>query len=436
MNVTNTFKAYEETHITQGSTVKMRGYFYFSSHTSGNAILMGVYNTLGTSDWYVRRDAATGYLTFYSWSTGGTAYASTTVMSTGAWHEVELDMTAGSASAPVAIYLDGVNILSTTANTTGSLPDKFFVGDGTTSTVATYYADDLSVDTTNQPGDSASLYVADTLHVAGSSSFGGSMLVQPTSNSAAALQVENNTGANILTADTYNGRVQIGSSTTDATAVLLVADSYNQTTDPTEVDGAMYYNSAKGTFRCGQGGAWRNCLGGGPSNASTATAAPTAGTDTYLSGSVIPLPSGGFRAPTGSSQDGSKITWRVVMSKTAAGTAASTFTIRVGTNGTTADTARCTAFSTGTATAAADWAVVTITVYATAGGSGTTLNCSANLTHQLATTGWSNAGGVQAYSTQTSFDSTPANTKIGLSFNGGTATVATIQSVDTTTTNL
>ena len=124
------------------------------------------------------------------------------------------------------------------------------------------------------------------------------------------------------------------------------------------------------------------------------------------------------------------------MSKTAAGTAASTFTIRFGTAGTTADTARCTAFSTGTATANADWAKVTITVYATAGGASTALNCSATLAHGLAITGFSNAGGVQAFSTQAAFTTQTAGTKAGLSFNAGTSSVITIQKVDVEAFNL
>lgn len=257
------------------------------------------------------------------------------------------------------------------------------------------------------------------------------------SDSAIAFQIQNSSTLNVLTVDNLNKIIQIGSSTTDANAFLLALDSYNNATDPaTGVNGGMYYNSATGTFRCYQGSAWRNCLGGGPSNQSTATQAPTAGSDTYLTGSLIPLPTGGLRGPTGSAQDGSKITWRIVVSKTAVGTVASTLTIRVGTAGTTSDTARCTAFSTGTGTAAIDWAVIYVTVYATAGGSTATLNCSATLTHQLSATGWSTSAGVQAFSTQTSFDTTPAGTKIGLSFNGGTSLVSTFQSIDVITSNL
>ena len=123
------------------------------------------------------------------------------------------------------------------------------------------------------------------------------------------------------------------------------------------------------------------------------------------------------------------------MTKTG-GTAASTVTLRFGTNGTTADTARCTAFSTGTATNVADGATLFVTAYATAGRAAATLNCSFTLTHQLTATGWANTPVVQAFSTAASFDSTTANTKAGLSINAGTSSGAIIQSVQVTTTNL
>lgn len=54
--------------------------------------------------------------------------------------------------------------------------------------------------------------------------------------------------------------IQIGQSTTDAAAVLLTLDSYNNATDPTGINGATYYNSSLGRFRCYEGGAWKNCI--------------------------------------------------------------------------------------------------------------------------------------------------------------------------------
>jgi hypothetical protein len=72
---------------------------------------------------------------------------------------------------------------------------------------------------------------------------------------------------------TFTGGVQVGSATADATAETLNLDYKNTTGDPTEVDGAMYYNTVSDTFRCGQGGGWVDCIGG---LISTNTAASTA----------------------------------------------------------------------------------------------------------------------------------------------------------------
>lgn len=261
----------------------------------------------------------------------------------------------------------------------------------------------------------------------------GEVVFKNYSNSAAAFQVQNASSVSLFNVDSTNNRLTIG--TSDTTGVILVLDTKTSAGDPTGVDGAMYYNSSMARFRCYESGAWKNCTGANPTNGSTATQGVTAGTDTYLTASDLLLPTGGLQGPTSGATNGTKITWKVVMSKTAAGTAASTFTLRMGTNGTTADTSRCT-FSTGTATAAADGATVYITAYATAGGASSTLNCSMSLTHQLPSTGFSDTPVVQTYSTATSADSTTSGTKMGLSFNAGTSSVITIQSVEVTSTNL
>jgi len=86
-------------------------------------------------------------------------------------------------------------------------------------------------------------------------------------NSATALLVQNSSSAAILTADSSNKYVQIGSATTDANAVLTVLDSYNNGTDPAGVNGAMYYNTSLNKFRCYQNGTWVDCAGSGGAGA-------------------------------------------------------------------------------------------------------------------------------------------------------------------------
>ncbi len=65
-----------------------------------------------------------------------------------------------------------------------------------------------------------------------------------------------------LTVQATTGNLQVGSSTTDATAVLLIADSYNQSTDPTCTNGGIYYNTNMNQFRGCRNGTWYNLLTG------------------------------------------------------------------------------------------------------------------------------------------------------------------------------
>lgn len=60
-------------------------------------------------------------------------------------------------------------------------------------------------------------------------------------------------GMNILA-----GTLTIG--TSDANASLLVLDTKTSAGDPSGTDGAMYYNSSAGKFRCQEAGAWKDCI--------------------------------------------------------------------------------------------------------------------------------------------------------------------------------
>lgn len=144
---------------------------------------------------------------------------------------------------------------------------------------------------------------------------------------------------------------------------------------------------------------------------------PAAGfaADTYLVDSAVPLTGiGALRA-------GRTYHWRIMISKTAAGTATPILQVRVGTAGTTADTSRLT-FTWGAGTAAIDRGEIELDVKFTVVGASAILRGRANWTTNLATTGLTNA--VKALvATSAAFDATPANLLIGLSYNGGTAAV-------------
>jgi hypothetical protein len=90
------------------------------------------------------------------------------------------------------------------------------------------------------------------------------------SNSATAFRLQNSSSVAVITANTTDLKLQIGSDSTDANAVLFQLDKYNNGTDPTGTDGAMYYNTNLSKFRCYQNGGWTDCIGAGGSGANAA----------------------------------------------------------------------------------------------------------------------------------------------------------------------
>jgi hypothetical protein len=124
------------------------------------------------------------------------------------------------------------------------------------------------------------------------------------------------------------------------------------------------------------------------------------------------------------------------MTKTAAGTAANTFDIRFGTNGTTADTSRC-SFAQGTQTGVVDTAVVDLTVTVRSVGATSTIACNYDMSHNLAATGFDNASATKSTNvTSSTFDNTVANSIIGVSYTTAALYSITVQQVQVTTNNL
>jgi hypothetical protein len=157
-------------------------------------------------------------------------------------------------------------------------------------------------------------------------------------------------------------------------------------------------------------------------NNSTASQGAGFASDTYLTGSNILLPSSRPKV-------GTRYILAFEVEKTAAGTATPIFSLRYGTAATTADTAIAT-FTFAAGTAAADKAYVTVDAYFSAIGSGTsaTVLGTVSLDTNLTTTGFSNA--VKNVQTASSgFDSTTANTYLGVSVNGGTSAAWTVKQV-------
>lgn len=78
------------------------------------------------------------------------------------------------------------------------------------------------------------------------------------SDSSTTFQVQGVDGKNRLSVDTLNNRVKIG--TNDIVTTLMMLDTKTTEGDPTGANGAMYYNSYDGKFRCFEAGQWVDCI--------------------------------------------------------------------------------------------------------------------------------------------------------------------------------
>lgn len=87
----------------------------------------------------------------------------------------------------------------------------------------------------------------------------GDLTLKNTVDSAGALKVTNQSSVDLFLVDTSASYVRIGSAVDDSTGALLVLDTKTSATDPTGVDGAMYYNSDSDNFRCRHNGLWQDC---------------------------------------------------------------------------------------------------------------------------------------------------------------------------------
>lgn len=160
---------------------------------------------------------------------------------------------------------------------------------------------------------------------------------------------------------------------------------------------------------------------------STATQTPAATTRTYIAGS-------GLTITAAQIQVGTIIRWHFNMTKTAAGSATSTFDIAFGTAGTTADTARV-SFTKPAGTAAADEGFADVEcIVKTNSASGVVVG-EFRMIHNLAATGHAVIPCVVVQTTSGTFDTTTV-TNIGLCITSGASDAITINQVSTESVNL
>lgn len=150
---------------------------------------------------------------------------------------------------------------------------------------------------------------------------------------------------------------------------------------------------------------------------STATVSAGYSTDTYLAGSGILVPTGGFVV-------GTRYTCVFDMVKTGAGTAAFTITVRIGAGGGVVGDTSILSLAFAVGTGVVDTGTFTVSSYFRTVGATTTavLVGTASCSHALAATGLISTGASgfgQVTAVSSGFDSTIAATTIGISINGG-----------------
>jgi hypothetical protein len=128
----------------------------------------------------------------------------------------------------------------------------------TAATAHTFYIDSVQM----EAGSAASAYGA------GSISFNAAIttpaMFQNKENSVNAFSVQSNTGTSILSVDTLNTKVVVGSATSDTTAVVFQLDSSNNfiigepTCGTTTNQGGLYYNASSQSMRGCIGGQWED----------------------------------------------------------------------------------------------------------------------------------------------------------------------------------
>ena len=166
-----------------------------------------------------------------------------------------------------------------------------------------------------------------------------------------------------------------------------------------------------------------------PNNASVADQTINANSSALLTGSVISIPAGKLRV-------GTILRWRIALSKTASGTAANTFIVRLGTTGTISDAAILTfTLPVGTAVIDAGQIEILVTIRGPLGAS-----CIAQgqltLIHNLSATGLATVPCVVLNATSGGFNSTTANLSASVSCSTAVSTVLTFQLVQSEAINV
>ena len=156
-------------------------------------------------------------------------------------------------------------------------------------------------------------------------------------------------------------------------------------------------------------------------NYSTATQTPVAATRTYIDGSALAVPLDGLVA-------GAKLRWSFNMTKTAAGSAASTIDVCFGVAGTTADTAQLSFTKPGGSAAIDEGFVVIEAVVKSVSATGVVVG-EFVMVHNLASTGHMTIPAACVNVTSSGFDNTTSGLIAGVCITTGASDAITISQV-------
>jgi hypothetical protein len=163
-------------------------------------------------------------------------------------------------------------------------------------------------------------------------------------------------------------------------------------------------------------------LGNRVKNQSTAAQTPAATVRTNIAGGNLPVPPAGLKV-------GTRLRWVFQMTKTAAGSATSTFDIAVGTTGTVSDTAQV-SFTKPVGTAAVDEGRVVIEALVKSVSATGVINGEFTLVHNTAATGHATIPCVVVFTASAGFDNTAQNLIFSINITSGAADAITIGMVD------
>lgn len=188
----------------------------------------------------------------------------------------------------------------------------------------------------------------------------GQATFQNSTDSSTSFQIQNAAGVALMTADTSNNRLYVGPPGGSATGYLLVLGNKSGSSDPTGLNGAMYYNTTTSRFRCYGDSAWRPC---GSSLTYALTTTPASISNTTTETNFAPT----YTIPADDCQPGRS--YRITAQGTMSTTGTPTIQLRLKWGTTTILTTS--AIPTGNNSASRSWRMEAAVVCYTAGAGGT-----------------------------------------------------------------